>query len=162
MGLYDRDYAREQNSFAYGSTNRDEAQIVSFIKQTYKLFAASMMAGAVGAYVAIPFAGTIAALGWFFYVPVVLFGMFVLPSVQRKPGINLIALFAFTFATGVMATPLISYTLGFSNGAALIANAFLMTAVLFGALSFFAIKTKSLGGTVVIGMALFWLTQSII
>lgn len=26
----------------------------------------------------------------------------------------------------------------------------------------FAIKTKSLGGTVVIGMALFWLTQSII
>ena len=154
MGLYDRDYARGNDTFAYESAHRSEAQIVSFVKETYKLFAASMMAGAVGAYVAIPFAAQIAAMGWLFYIPVLLFGMFVLPMVQNKPGINLVALFGFTAATGVMATPLISYTLGFANGAALIGNAFLTTAVLFGALSYFAIKTTK--DFTSYGKVLFW------
>ena len=64
MGLYDRDYARGNASTYNSSYAKSEAQIVSFVKETYKLFAASMMAGAVGAYVGVPMAGTIQSFFW--------------------------------------------------------------------------------------------------
>ncbi|WP_345979969.1 Bax inhibitor-1/YccA family protein [Sulfurimonas sp. HSL3-2] len=140
MGLYDRDYARS-TSFGFETARRTEAQTVSFVKETYKLFAASMLAAAVGAYVGIPFAGAVAANYWFIAIPWMLFGMFGLNMVKNKPGINMIALFAFTFASGVIITPLLSHILGMNGGGTLVANAFLMTSALFGALSFFAVKT---------------------
>ena len=140
MGLYDRDYARG-DSFAYETQNRDETQIVSFVKETYKLFAASLMAGAVGAYVGVPLAGTIATLMWpLFFLEI---GLLVgLHFVKHKPGINLIVMFAFVFMTGLTLAPLLAHTLGMSGGASIIGNAFAMTSVVFGAMSFFAIKTK--------------------
>jgi len=139
MGLYDRDYARG-SAFEYQSTHRSEAQIVSFVKETYKLFAASLMAGAVGAYVGVPIATTIQA--WF--IPLVilefvlLFGLF---AVKRKPGINLVVMFSFVFMTGLMTAPLLSYTLGMSGGSTIVGNAFAMTSVIVAAMSFYAIKT---------------------
>jgi len=145
MGLYDRDYARG-NSYAYQTQNRSEAQIVSFVKETYKLFAASMMAGAVGAYVGVPMAGTLSAMIWplFFLEIGLLIG---LQFVKNKPGINLLVMFAFVFVTGLTTAPLLSYTLGMSGGATIVGNAFAMTAVVFGAMSFFAIKsTKDFTG----------------
>jgi len=54
----------------------------------------------------------------------------------------LAALFAFTFATGVSLVPLLAMLIGAGQGA-VIGNAFLMTSVLFGALSLFAINSKS-------------------
>jgi modulator of FtsH protease len=140
MSLYDRDYARESTA-GYGAIQRDEAQIVSFVKETYKLFAASMVAGAAGAYAGMPFASIVAANYWFIAIPWLLFGMFGLQMVKHKPGINMIALFAFTFASGIIITPLLTHILGMAGGAGIIGNAFAMTAALFGALSFFAIKT---------------------
>lgn len=146
MGLYDRDYARG-NSYAYNRTNtRSEAQVVSFVKETYKLFAASMMAGAAGAYVGIPLAGSISGLIWplFFLEIGLLIG---LQFVKNKPGINLLVMFAFVFVTGLTTAPLLAYTLGMSGGATIVGNAFAMTAVVFGAMSFFAIKsTKDFTG----------------
>jgi len=139
MGLYDRDYARG-NSYGYETASRGEAQIVSFVKETYKLFAASMMAGAVGAYVGVPLAGTIQAMIWplFFLEIGLLIG---LQFVKNKPGINLLVMFAFVFMTGITISPLLSYTLGMNGGGVIVGNAFAMTAVVFGAMSFFAIKT---------------------
>jgi modulator of FtsH protease len=139
MGLYDRDYARE-NISAYQTHTRNEAQVVSFVKETYKLFAASMMAGAAGAYVGVPLAGSIASMMWplFFLEIGLLFG---LQFVKNKPGINLLVMFAFVFVTGLTTAPLLSYTLGMSGGAVIVANAFAMTSVVFGAMSFFAIKS---------------------
>jgi modulator of FtsH protease len=52
------------------------------------------------------------------------------------------ALFVFTFAMGVMLVPLLAMVIGQGNGM-LIGNAFLMTSVLFGALSLFAINSKT-------------------
>ncbi len=141
MSLYDRDYARE-STFGYGAMHRDEAQVVSFVKETYKLFAASMLAGAAGAYAGMPFAATVAANYWFIAIPWMLFGMFGLQMIKNKPGVNMIGLFAFTFASGVIITPLLTHILGMAGGASIIANAFMMTAALFGGLSFFAIKTS--------------------
>ncbi len=139
MGLYDRDYARG-NSYGYETASRGEAQIVSFVKETYKLFAASMMAGAVGAYVGVPLAGTIQSMMWplFFLEIGLLIG---LQFVKNKPGINLMVMFAFVFMTGITTAPLISYTLGMNGGGAVVGNAFAMTSVVFGAMSFYAIKT---------------------
>jgi len=138
MGLYDRDYARG-NSFAYENTKSD-SQIISFVKETYKLFAASMMAGAVGAYVGVPLASTIAANFWPLFALEI--GLLIgLQFVKRKAGINLVVMFAFVFMTGLMLAPLLSHTLGMSGGASIIGNAFAMTSVVFGAMSFYAIKT---------------------
>jgi modulator of FtsH protease len=61
---------------------------------------------------------------------------------REKPGLNLAALFVFTFVTGVSLVPMLSFLIGAGNGA-MIGNAFLMTAVLFGALSLYAINSKS-------------------
>ncbi len=140
MGLYDRDYARG-NSFAYETSSRDDSQIISFVKETYKLFAASMMAGAVGAYVGVPLAGAIQAYFWplFFLEIGLLIG---LQFVKHKPGINLAVMFGFVFMTGLMLAPLLARTLGMSGGGTVIGNAFAMTSVVFGAMSFYAIKTK--------------------
>ena len=145
MGLYDRDYARG-NSYAYQTNSRSEAQIVSFVKETYKLFAASMMAGAAGAYVGVPLAASISGLIWplFFLEIGLLIG---LQFVKNKPGINLLVMFAFVFVTGLTTAPLLAYTLGMNGGGAIVGNAFAMTAVVFGAMSFFAIKsTKDFTG----------------
>ena len=140
MGLYDRDYAREGHYEDMGS--RSDGKLVSFVKETYKLFAASMLAGAAGAYVSIPFAASIQA--WFFPLFILeialLFGLF---AVKRKAGINLVVMFSFVFMTGVMLAPLLARTLGMAGGASIIGNAFAMTSVVFGAMSFFAIKTKT-------------------
>ena len=139
MGLYDRDYARG-NGFAYQTATRDEAQIVSFVKETYKLFAASMMAGAAGAYVGVPIAGTIAAYFWPLFALEI--GLLIgLHFVKHKPGINLAVMFGFVFMTGLMLGPILAHTLSMSGGATIIGNAFAMTSVVFGALSFFAIRT---------------------
>ncbi len=139
MGLYDRDYARG-DSFTHESASRSDSQIISFVKETYKLFAASMMAGAVGAYVGVPIAGSIAA--WFIPLMILEIGLLIgLHFVKHKPGINLAVMFGFVFMTGLMLAPLLSRTLGMSGGGTIIGNAFAMTSVIFGAMSFYAIKT---------------------
>jgi modulator of FtsH protease len=139
MGLYNRDYARG-NASAYSTNARSDAQIVSFVKETYKLFAASMMAGAVGAYVGVPMAGTIAAN--FFPLLILEIGLLIgLHFVKHKAGINLAVMFGFVFMTGLMLSPLLSHTLGMNGGGTIVGNAFAMTSLIFGAMSFYAIKT---------------------
>ncbi len=139
MGLYDRDYARG-NTQAYETASRDDSQIISFVKETYKLFAASMMAGAVGAYVGVPMAATIQAYFWPLFALEI--GLLIgLQFVKHKQGINLMVMFSFVFMTGLMLAPLLARTLGMSGGGAIIGNAFAMTSVVFGAMSFYAIKT---------------------
>jgi len=141
MGLYDRDYARE-NAPAYGTITKTETQIISFVKDTYKLFAASMMAGAVGAYVGVPIAGAIATWFWpLFALEIAL--LIGLQFVKEKQGLNLVVMFSFVFMTGLMLAPLLARTLGMSGGGVIIGNAFAMTSVVFGAMSFYAIKTTT-------------------
>jgi len=164
MGLYDRDYARE-NTSAYTNNTKSDTQIISFVKETYKLFAASMMAGAVGAYVGIPMAGTIAA--YFLPLFILEIGLLIgLHFVKHKPGINLMVMFGFVFMTGLMLAPLLSRTLGMSGGGAIIGNAFAMTSLIFGAMSFYAIKTtkdfSGYGKPLMIALVVVYDTQNII
>lgn len=137
MALYDRDYATTQENVAVQT-----GASVGFMKQTYQLLAASMVAAAVGAYVTMPYAQIIMQYKWFIF-GFELFMLFVgLGMTRNKPGLNLAALFVFTFTTGVALVPLLAKLIGAGNGA-VIGNAFLMTSVLFGALSLFAINSKT-------------------
>ena len=140
MGLYDRDYARNTQSFVYENVTKSDSQVITFVKETYKLFAASMMAGAVGAYVGVPLAWTIQSM----FLPLMLLEIALLIGLQfvkNKPGINFIVMFGFVFMTGLMLAPLLARILGMAGGATIIGNAFAMTSVVFGAMSFYAIKT---------------------
>ncbi len=136
MGLYDRDYvATSSDSYV------QESASVDFMKKTYQLLAASMIAAAAGAYATMPFAVQIMHYKWFIFGAELLVLFFGLGMSRGKPGLNLLMLFVFTFLTGVSLVPMLAYLIGIGNGA-LVGNAFLMTAVLFGALSLFAINSK--------------------
>jgi len=137
MGLYERDYAR--NGFSVNTGN--ESTIIAFIKETYKLFGASMLAGAAGAYVGIPLAQSISSMSLMLFIVEIglLIGLFVY---KKTPGLNLALLFGFTFMTGITIAPLLSNILNMVGGGAIVGNAFAMTSVVFGSMSLFAIKTK--------------------
>ena len=136
MALYDRDYTTA------GAEYVQEGASVSFMKQTYQLLAASMIAAAVGAYVTMPFAEIVMQYKWIIFGAELLILFFGLRMTRGHAGANLAMLFAFTFLTGVSLVPLLASLIGAGNGA-VIGNAFLMTSVLFGALSLFAINSKS-------------------
>ena len=140
MALYDRDY--NNSTIDTGYTREMEGASVAFMKRTYQLLGASMIAAAVGAYLTMPFAATVMQYKWLIFGAELLILFFGLGFSRNKPGLNLAMLFLFTFLTGVSLVPLLASLIGAGNGD-LIGNAFLMTSVLFGALSLFAINSKS-------------------
>ncbi|WP_309497187.1 Bax inhibitor-1/YccA family protein [Sulfurovum sp.] len=136
MALYDRDYSSAEAGYV------QEGASVSFMKKTYQLLAASMIAAAAGAYVTMPYAEIVMQYKWIIFGAELLILFFGLSMSRGKPGLNLAMLFTFTFLTGVSLVPLLASFIGMGQGA-MIGNAFLMTSVLFGALSLFAINSKS-------------------
>ncbi|MBN2825260.1 MAG: Bax inhibitor-1/YccA family protein [Campylobacterales bacterium] len=121
--------------------DREQSASVGFMKKTYQLLALSMVVAALGAYLTMPFAQTIHDLKWVIFgveLAIIFFGF---GMVRNKPDLQLGLLFVFTFITGVSLVPLFGMLIGAGKGA-LIGNAFLMTSVLFGALSMFAINSK--------------------
>jgi len=136
MALYDRDYTTAEAGYV------QEGASVQFMKTTYQLLAASMIAAAAGAYATMPYAEMIMQYKWFIFGAELLILFFGLRMTKGKPGLNLAMLFTFTFLTGVSLVPLLASLIGMGQGA-MIGNAFLMTSVLFGALSLFAINSKS-------------------
>jgi modulator of FtsH protease len=140
MALYDRDY--NNNTIDTGYVQERDGASVAFMKKTYQLLGASMVAAAVGAYLTMPYADTVMQYKWLIFGLELLVLFFGLSFSKNKPGLNLGMLFFFTFLTGVSLVPLLARFIESGSGA-IIGNAFLMTSVLFGALSLFAINSKS-------------------
>ena len=138
MGLYDRQYIKDNESINYQT--QSQIKVNEFIKQTYQLFAGSLVGGAVGAYLGMGFmpAGGFGFWGVVILEFALLFGVYAL---KDKPGINLAMLFAFTFVSGLTISPLISAYVGRGMGG-IVGEAFLLTSIAFGALSLFAMNTK--------------------
>ena len=136
MALYDRDYTSAEAGYV------QEGASVKFMKTTYQLLGASMIAAAAGAYATMPYAEAVMQYKWFIFGAELLILFFGLRMTRGHAGANLAMLFAFTFLTGVSLVPLLASLIGMGQGA-MIGNAFLMTSVLFGALSLFAINSKS-------------------
>ena len=142
MSLYDRNYANDAHSEQ--EVEYSQSSLSTFIKQTYQLFAASLLAATAGAYVGISAASVFATRGLLFWglfaLEIAL--LFGLMAAKRKAGLNLVLLFAFTLVSGLTLTPLLYSVLGLPSGAAIVAQAFGLTTVAFGALSVFAMNTK--------------------
>jgi modulator of FtsH protease len=143
MALYDRKYISQNAREASGDfgQTRTSSNMAIFVKQTYQLFAASLLAASAGAYIGIGFAATISSMYFMFVILEfgVLFGLF---AAKKKAGLNLVLLFAFTFLSGLTLAPLLTSILGMNGGGSIIANAFMLTTVAFGSLSVFAMNTK--------------------
>ncbi len=151
MSLYDRDYSKSKE---FESTRSSELGV--FIKQTYQLFAASLLAATVGAYVGIY------ALASFFIQSQMTFwilfaieiGLLIaLQFKKREAPLNLILLFGFTFCSGLTLTPLLISVLALPAGGVIVAQAFALTTVAFAGLSIFAMNTKK--DFTIMGKALF-------
>jgi modulator of FtsH protease len=141
MGLYDRNYIQGHSQEGAYEEVRSQSSMAVFIKQTYQLFAASLLAASAGAYVGIGMAGFVASWYWGFVILefALLFGLY---AAKRKAGLNMMLLFGFTFLSGLTLAPLLSNILGIKGGASIVANAFILTTVAFGGLSVFAMNTK--------------------
>ena len=137
MGLYDRGYMNEPR---YSYNENSQIRVNEFIKQTYQLFAGSLIGGSVGAYLGMSFmpAGGFGFWGVVILEFILLFGVY---AVKDKPGINLAVLFAFTFVSGLTISPLLNAYVGRGMGG-IIGEAFLLTSIAFGGLSLFAMNTK--------------------
>lgn len=138
MSLYDRNYTRD----AAIEREASENTLVNFVKQTYKFFGASLLFATIGAYLGMGFAEYITQgvfIGIFVLEIALLFGLIFLKS---KPVINVIMLFLFTFVTGIALVPLLASVLKLPSGVNIVAQALLMTTIIFGVMSFFALKTK--------------------
>lgn len=142
MSLYNRNYANSHEQEL--AREYSQSSLSTFIKQTYQLFAASLLAASVGAYVGLGIAHMfIGNLPLFIGLVVVELGLlFGLMAAKRKAGLNLVLLFAFTFVSGLTLTPLLASVLAMPGGASIVAQAFTLTTVAFGALSVFAMNAK--------------------
>ncbi len=139
MAMYDRKSIQQSTMYENTGTAR-QSELSTFIKQTYQLFAASLLAGSAGAYLGLGMAETIYNAKWLFLI-LELGLLFGLLAAKRKAGLNLILLFAFTFVSGLTLAPMISIFLARGAGGT-VALAFALTTVAFGTLSVIAMNTK--------------------
>ncbi|MDR3346358.1 MAG: Bax inhibitor-1/YccA family protein [Campylobacteraceae bacterium] len=139
MALYDRDYAKEQQSAGAGQLGV-RSNLSAFIRKTYQLFAASLLAGSAGAYVGMDFALQLAQFGLWILVPWI-GTLIALHFAKRVSGLNYILLFIFAFTGGLVIAPTI-FAYVAMGGAQIVVNAFVLTTVAFGGLSVFAMNTK--------------------
>ncbi len=145
--MYNREYLTDKksnaeiySSYESQSSSRPE-NLIGFLRATYQLFASSLLAATVGAYIGLGMASVISSWYWGLVILefALLFGLY---AVKEKPGVNLAVLFAFTFVSGLTLTPLLSSVFNMAGGASIVAQAFLMTSVAFGGISMFAMTTK--------------------
>ncbi len=141
MGLYNRNYISNNTKESTHQQAHSKSSLGIFIKQTYQLFAASLLAASAGAYIGLGMAQVISS--WFIALVILEFALlFGLYAAKKKAGLNLILLFAFTFISGLTLAPLLTSILGMAGGGSIVANAFMLTTVAFGGLSMFAMNTK--------------------
>jgi len=139
--MYNRDYLTNQQ--AEHSQETSQAYIISFLKATYQLFAGSLLAATAGAYIGLGMVHLLMGpVKWILFAVELALIFFVIPRVKHTPGVNLAVLFVFTFITGLTIAPLLASFFAIPDGAAIVGQAFLMTAVAFGGISMFAMTTR--------------------
>lgn len=114
--------------------------ISSFVKQTYQLFALSLLSATLGAYIGLGIVPVVTT--WFWGLVILEFVFLIgLYFAKHKQGLNYLMFFLFTFVSGLTLTPLLAHFIGHGNGNIVI-NALALTTVAFGGLSVFAMNTK--------------------
>ncbi|MGI4844431.1 MAG: Bax inhibitor-1/YccA family protein [Janthinobacterium lividum] len=113
------------------------------LRNTYWLLALSMIPTVLGAYIGVSF-NLMAGLGTFGFIGFMLVAFGFIFAIQKfkDSAVGLGLLLAFTFVMGLMLTPLLQHTLGYSNGGTLIMTAFGGTACVFAVMASIATTTK--------------------
>ncbi|RJF98730.1 Bax inhibitor-1/YccA family protein [Noviherbaspirillum saxi] len=115
------------------------------LRNTYWLLAISMLPTVLGAWVGVQFRFNLFSgspvIGFFLFLAIA-FGFFYAIEKTKNSGLGVAILLGFTFFMGLMLSRLISYTLGFSNGASLIMTAFGGTAAIFAGMATIATVSK--------------------
>ena len=135
------DEIRNRGRVEENSSNSSVSSNVSFVKKTYQLLAASMIAAVAGAIIAMPYVAVVYEYRWYLFGLELFMIFFGLNMTRGNPKLNLMALFTFTFLTGVTLVPLMAMVFA-KGGGMVIVNSFLMTSILFGSLSLFAINAR--------------------
>ncbi len=131
------------NTYASGGIAASSRNRV--LRNTYALLALSMLPTILGAFIGVQlgfsfFAGS-PMLGFMLFMAVA-FGFFFAIEKFKNSSVGVLLLLGFTFFMGLMLSRSLQYTLGFSNGASLIALAAGGTGVIFFAMAGLATVTK--------------------
>jgi len=113
------------------------------MRNTFWLLALSMIPTVLGAFVGITM--NVALPGGFIGMAIFLaiaFGFMYAIEKTKESAAGVFVLLGFTFFMGLMLTPLLRHTLGYSNGGSLIMTAFGGTAVVFAVMASIATTTK--------------------
>ncbi len=113
------------------------------LRNTYWLLALSMIPTVLGAFLGVAFQLPVPTgfLG-FIVLLAAMFGFMYVIKRNQNSGLGVVLLLAFTFLMGILLTPQLTRTLGYSNGASLIMLAFGGTASVFAVLASIASVSK--------------------
>lgn len=127
------------NTIALSNSQIESKQ--SFVTATYKLLTGSLIAGAAGAYLGVQYNHILQP----YYIGLFILSIalvFATSFARHKEGWNVTLLFSATTIVGLSLGPVLTYTLGYSNGASIVSNAFILTASAFFGLTLYALTTK--------------------
>lgn len=114
---------------------------LAFLKKVYSLLAAAILSSTVGAFVGMgplyPVVSSLGLLSFLFFIGAFFFLMFA----QRKPGLNMVALFSFTTIAGLMIGPMLNRYVAAGAGG-IVVEALALTTVTFVGLTAYAMISK--------------------
>ena len=113
------------------------------LRNTFWLLALSMIPTVLGAFVGVTMGVPMPAgfMGFAIFMAIA-FGFMYAIEKTKESAVGVFVLLGFTFFMGLMLTPLLRHTLGYSNGGSLIMTAFGGTAVVFAVMASIATTTK--------------------
>lgn len=136
------------NTYGFGNSASTVTDVVvrnRVLRNTYWLLALSMIPTVLGAWIGVAtgfsFMAGSPGLSLILFLAIA-FGFFFAIEKTKNSSMGVVLLLAFTFFMGLMLSRLISVTLAFSNGPALIMYAFGGTAAVFGAMASIATVSK--------------------
>jgi modulator of FtsH protease len=136
------------NTYGFGNSASTVTDVVvrnRVLRNTYWLLALSMIPTVLGAWIGVAtgfsFMAGSPGLSLILFLAIA-FGFFFAIEKTKNSSMGVVLLLAFTFFMGLMLSRLISVTLQFSNGPALIMYAFGGTAAVFGAMATIATVSK--------------------
>ena len=113
------------------------------LRNTYWLLALSMIPTVLGAYIGVSMELPMLSSGFGFIIFLAIaFGFMFAIEKTKHSALGVAVLLGFTFFMGLMLTPLLRHTLGYSNGGSLIMTAFGGTACVFAVMASIATTTK--------------------
>lgn len=125
-----------------GGSSVSQEKLNSRIGAVYKYVGLSVLMASFGSYMGMQNIAMLQGnMFWGFIILEFAF-LIALYIMKEKEGLNLFLLFGFTFLSGFTLAPILTLTLGLSNGADILTNALLATSVAVGAISLYAINTK--------------------